>query len=160
MKKFSILAFMAVLAICFTSCDKNQSSFDIEDIETKAKITGKITANTGFDYLNQTVITQATGVTVVVEIPNSDLSPNSNAQGNARFTTYTDNNGEYTIEVPVAPKGANIVIKAEEYLGDYTTVSTIQYQVAYEKVVYQTAARNLSIKPNEIWQVNFEYKKK
>lgn len=118
------IAIMAILAICFASCEKEQSSFEIADIKTTANIRGTILQNLGQDFQDGKYIENivpAANKKVYVEINNSELAPN-NQNGVTIYETTTNANGEYNINIPVLYNGTSVTVKAEQFIGTYKEV--------------------------------------
>lgn len=142
------IALMAILAICFASCDKEQSSFEVADIKTTANVRGTILHNLGQDYNDGKYIENivpAAGKKVYVEINNSELAPSSQ-KGVTVFETTTNSKGEYSINVPVVYGGTKVTVKAEPFIGTYKQV----VDVDNNKPVFEENEGIYSIKNNEI----------
>lgn len=157
MKKSVLFALMAVMAFCFTGC-KEQSSFEVKDISTKATIMGKVIAITGRDKSYNDVKSNLSGKTVVIEISNSDLSPNGNANGYTTLTVVTDTEGDYSIEIPTVRDGANVTVRVADYTGQYSE-ETSSGEYKYSSVIYSASPKNVNIEPDQIKKCDLTYYK-
>lgn len=155
MKKNCILALMAILALCFTSCQKEQSSFEVADIQTTANVRGTILQNFGQEYKDGKHIqnlTPAAGRKVYVEIQNSELAPDDQ-DGVTVFETVTDGNGAYSIDVPVLYGGTTVTVKAEQFVGTYKNVVDVaDNKPIFEDIegVYAIQEKTITLNPNDI----------
>ena len=155
MKKLANIALMAILAICFASCEKEQSSFEVADIKTTANIRGTIMQNLGQDYKNGKYIENivpAANKKIYIEINNSELAPND-AKGVTVFETTTNENGEYEINVPVVYGGTEVTVKAEQFIGTYKKVVDVDNNLPiYEEKegVYDIEDDVFTLNPQDI----------
>ena len=148
MKNLINVAIIAIIATCFASCEKEQSSFEVADIKTTANIRGTILHNLGQDYNNGKYIENivpAANKKVYVEINNSELAPN-NPNGVTVFETTTNTNGEYSINIPVVYGGTEVTIKAEQFIGAYKEVVDVNNNIP----IYEESEGVYSIKKNII----------
>ena len=107
MKKVLIYAFAAVtLAFASTSCEKYDVSEPLE-LSSLPKVTIKGDMYAQLDKTNSTLENAPKDLKVTVSIPLSDYNPNSNASGNYFVTTVTDENGKFSVEIPVVSSGVN-----------------------------------------------------
>lgn len=144
MKLTKIFAtFVGILALTcsLASCnDEEQSSLNIDDIPGKATVIGHVSYNAGYEKFNdgwkdyQYVPAKGKKVFFYMQFSSLDAS-NS---GSKVYETITDNNGDYTIELPANNEGIEYSIKLESFEATKTerTVvpgsSPIEYE--YEKV--------------------------
>ena len=155
MKKLMNIALMAILAISFASCEKEQSSFEVSDIKTTANIKGIILHNLGQDYSNGKYIENivpAANKKVYVEIKNSQLAPNSQ-KGVTIFETTTNSKGEYSLNVPVVYGGTEVTVKAEQFIGTYKEVADVDNnQPIFEEKegIYNITNKTFTLNPKDI----------
>lgn len=157
MKKVLFLAFVAIMSVCFTGC-KRQTSFEVDDITTKAVIMGKVTAITGKDKAGNDVKSYVADRTVFIEISNNDLSPNGNANGYTTMTVVTDSEGEYSIEIPTVKNGVSVTVRVGDYTGQYSE-EDYYGEKKYTSVIYSALAKNIDIKPDQIKKCELTYER-
>ena len=149
---------MAVLAICFASCDKKQTSFDLSDIQTTARVQGTIMCYYGQDHkvvdgVNNYIYNMqpAAGRRVYAEVQNSEY--NAGSEGVTIFETTTDSVGAYCIDITVPTEGANVTIKADPFVAKYRKVVDVNdNNPVYEEVdyVFEVADKQINLGPNGI----------
>lgn len=162
MKRITNLMFVAIIslfAMLVSGCTEQQSSLDIEDIPTNAKITGALYYNAGYNYSNGQylrLIKPAASKKVYVEVLHSSFD--GSAQGYTSYETMTNENGEYEIVIP-AVKGTSVRIIGETFIDTYQKVASVSNNVpTFEKTetVY-TYTSELTVNPNDIKIKDGEY---
>lgn len=142
MKLTKIFAtFVGILALTcsLASCnDEEQSSLNIDDIPGKTTVIGHASYNAGYEKFNDgwknNQFVPAKGKKVFFYMQFSSLDPNNS--GSKIYETVTDNNGNYTIELPANNEGIEYSIKLESFEATKTekTVvpgsSPIEYEYA------------------------------
>ncbi len=169
MKKiFSIVAGFCAGALILTSCGKEeQTSFNIDDITTYAKVTGVVNCNATdvFSVNGERVenpIKLAVGKTVYVVVPNDQYK--DNAEGEKIFTGTIAEDGTYSISVPVAKATGYVVsVYAESFLYDVQENVKLDNNGNMEtktvKKLYKgTPVNNVALTPNvtEHRDLNYE----
>lgn len=162
MKRITNLMFVAIIslfAMLVSGCTEQQSSLNIEDIPTNAKITGALYYNAGYNYSNGQylrLIKPAASKKVYVEVLHSSFD--GSAQGYTSYETLTNEKGEYEIVIP-AVKGTSVRIIGETFIDTYQEVASVSNNVpTFEKTetVY-TYTSELTVNPNDIKIKDGEY---
>lgn len=150
--KFATLA-LAIVAL--TGCQKEQSSFDIEDVPGEAKIMGTLAYDAGQGYSNGTytqIIKAAANVRVVALVDNSTII--GTATGKTVYETKTDANGNYTITVPAHYNGAvSVEVSADPFFDNYSEVIDVENgapQFETKNVVFKLEPKTVSVTPNDV----------
>ena len=150
--KFATLA-LAIVAL--TGCQKEQSSFNIEDVPGEAKIMGTLAYDAGQGYSNGTytqIIKAAANVRVVALVDNSTII--GTATGKTVYETKTDEKGNYTITVPAHYNGAvSVEVSADPFFDNYSEVIDVENgapQIEVENVLFKLAPKTVSVTPNDI----------
>ena len=158
MKKLINLAVLAIIAMTFANCtDPVQSSFEIDDIPTKAKITGRLSYNAGMEFQNDIhlqLIKPAANKIVYFEIENASITPNgTTANGYTVFTDTTDANGVYCFEnIPAVYSGTNVTVRVENFIETYKEVKRVVNDVPeYEttETFYYIEPAQFTLMPNQ-----------
>ncbi len=139
MKKFFYLCLtLAVVALSACS-DDDQSSLNFGDIKGKAVIKGSVTYQPGYVKSDAGGVKQnvaASGAVVTVEVSNSEYA--DGAQGSKVYEATTDENGQYTIEIPAGVKNVVASVSVKDFEGTYSqyvnnsllTVSGVKYSTS------------------------------
>ena len=148
-------ATLALALVALTGCQKEQSSFDIEDVPGEAKIMGTLAYDAGQGYQNGTytqIIKAAADVRVVAVVDNSTIQ--STATGKTVYETKTDANGNYTITVPAHYNGAvSVEVSADPFIDNYSKVIDVENgapQIETENVLFKLPTKTVSVTPNDI----------
>lgn len=157
MKKLisKILTVSAVGIVVLTGCSKEQTSFDLEDIQTKAKIVGNLSYDAGQGYSSgqyTQLIKPAANTRVIAKVSNSSLSPNGESKGYTYYETTTDSNGAYELELPAVDYGTIVEIVPDMFKGTYNTVESVSNNTPKfnnEDVYYEVDGETFEIKPYE-----------
>lgn len=131
MKSIRLAAAFAMAAAMLASCSEEQSTFNIENVPGRCTLEGKIVYNQGTTYENGKFVYDykpAANIAVTVTVNNREY--NSSLEGESYFTTVTDENGAYSIEIP-APRG---LISATVTTADFRTTQSI-VKVENNKIV-------------------------
>ena len=147
MKKFFYL-FLTLAVVALSACsDDDQSSLNFNSIKGRAVIKGKVTYEPGFqkgasenEFIMQKVA--AAGAVVTVEVENSEYL--SGSEGTKSYEVTADENGEYSVEVPVGLKSINAKVTVKEFKGvSVSFVNSVLLTV--EGVKYETANGGTSV---------------
>lgn len=146
----------ALAIVAFTGCsDKEQSSFNINDIPGKAKIIGTFAYDAGQGFANGThtqLIKAASNVRVVAKVDNSTIL--SSSEGYTIYETYTDGNGNYSIEVPAHYKNdVSVQIVADPFFATYSRVVDVNKgnpTIEKEDVLFKLQEKTVTVTPNDI----------
>lgn len=118
MKRFNFAAIVAASAILLTGCSDEQSFFNVDSVPGRCVIEGTVTYNEGTSVENGTFAYNykpAANLEVVVTVPNSSYG--NNLKGNSTFTTTTDENGKYSIEIPATDNAVKATIRTADFRG-------------------------------------------
>lgn len=162
MKKIIFIAASFLAALCtLPSCNKEQSSFSIEDVPGKAQITGSLYINYGKSYVNGTLVDRmapAANMEVIARLSNNDFI--SGASGYTDYKTMTNINGEYSIKIPVLDKGVSVTVTVADILGvrsEFVNQSGSQAQLQDVRGVFSFSKNISGVKPGNIKIVNGEF---
>ncbi|NEN24173.1 hypothetical protein G3O08_11735 [Cryomorpha ignava] len=115
MKKVTFSAVAALmLAFAFTSCEKYDVSEPLE-LSSLRTVTIKGDMYAQLDKTNSNLEMAPADLKVTVAIPLSDYNPNNSSGGKHFVTTQTDENGKFSIQVPVVSSGINARISFESF---------------------------------------------
>lgn len=136
MRLFVSFALVASLILC--GCTKEQSELTLESITGSAVIKGQVHYNQGIKELNGAIyeeyLVPASGQTVSVEVSYSNYKQGS--QGKKTFSAETDENGNYSITIPVGATEISGVVKVEAFVGTYNEmVNGVSY--TREDAIYE-----------------------
>ena len=141
MKKFFYL-FLTLAVVALSACsDDDQSSLNFNSIKGRAVIKGKVTYEPGFQKgasENELIMQKvaAAGAVVTVEVENSEYL--SGSEGTKSYEATADENGEYTVEVPVGLRPIHAKVTVKEFKGvsvsfvnsALLTVEGVKYEAA------------------------------
>ncbi len=135
MRKLFYLAFAVVFLA--TACTEEQSSYSIESITDAAIITGTVQYNQGYKETSSGVyvngyLAPAENQTVLVRVGYDQYSATST--GEKVYETTTDENGKYSIEIPVV-NSINVTVEVVAFTGSYSTLLN-QSIVVLEEALY------------------------
>ncbi len=156
--QFKSIMVAIMIATVLVGCNKpkEQTSVNIEDFTEKATVIGKLIYNEGqslegTDYV--TTMKPAVDVTVTAVVANSEYSATTNGSGNLTFTTKTDEEGNFELEIPVTNDGVNVQLKTTNFVGQYRTIVDVengQAVYSYEEVVYSLEDKTFKLEPNDV----------
>lgn len=156
--QFKSIMVAIMIAAVLVGCNKpkEQTSVNIEDFTEKATVIGKLIYNEGqslegTDYVN--TMKPAADVTVTAVVANSEYSATTNGSGNLTFTTKTDEEGNFELEIPVTNDGVNVQLKTTNFVGQYRTIVDVengQAVYSYEEVVYSLEDKTFRLEPNDV----------
>lgn len=138
-KKFFYLC-LTVAVVALSACsDDDQSSFNFDNVKGKAVISGKVSYSPGYVKNDAGSIMQkeiANGAIVTVEVDNSEYL--GSAVGSKTYQTTADENGNYSIEIPVGAKSIQAKVSVKDYEGTYSeyvnssllTISGVKYSTS------------------------------
>lgn len=134
MKKNGILL-TALALLAMVGCENpEQSTLDFEEIGNKATISGVVTINKDG---NQTSIVPMAGSSVRAEVNYSEYS--STSTGVKVFEATTNENGEYTLEIPVGTKAIAVRVQPQ-----VLTVDGVWYTAPSSKVLTLTVGQKVT----------------
>ena len=128
MKNLKLSVIIAMIAMAMTSCVKNQTAFDFEDVPYYATIIGNVTYNDGYRIEENTTSTiEAKGLCIHVTVNNSDYSTKS---GKSVFFTNTDEKGNFKISIPCTLSGVSATITTDDFINlYYNSPGTYTYRI-------------------------------
>lgn len=164
----AIKAFAActIVAMVFAGCSEDQTSLDVNSVPGRAKIIGSLTYSEGtvLNESNQFVelIKPAANKEVVFTIPNSAYTGNQGNEGYSKFTTTTDANGKYEIEIPASIVEATpISIYPTDFTGKFYRVikennklKADTVEVVYRYDAYAPGNENTQVKSSQVNENN------
>ena len=147
MKKFLLYA-ASLATIAFTGCSKEQSELSVDDVKAKATISGKVTYDGGSYYDKTEAKTvslsdvAASNVTVVVKVENDNYTGDGGSF--LYFETQTDENGLFSIDVPVYNSLTATVYNLPFYgkWQEYDGESNVEYNNVLMKMTTKTVTAN------------------
>ncbi len=123
MKLTHFAASAALSLLVFTSCSEDQSSFDIQDVPGRCLIEGVIKYNEGTTVENGHFAHSykpAANLEVTVTVDNSNYG---DLRGESVFTTVTDSEGKYSIEIPAPRNTVDATITTADFRGTRTYIT-------------------------------------
>ena len=108
--KIAAVALVALL-VALQACN-NKSELNLDTFTGKATVTGYVEIHTYTESVEDYL--PAVGKTVVVEVANSEYC--NGAVGVKQFFGVTDENGKFSIEVPVTNKGVQATVYGESFV--------------------------------------------
>lgn len=152
--------------VMFSSCLKEQTSLEIEDIPGVAKVMGVVTYNEGQAYEGGKFVElkkPAANVELIVKVDNSTLSPNGQASGTTDYSTTTKEDGSFEVVVPAVDNGVTYTLFAPSFQGVYNTLSEKcikDGQIVFDKQegVFELSRKGAnSLHPGSVEVVNASY---
>ena len=122
MKKpnFLFVLALSVILLGFSGCKKvEQTELNIEDSQYSATIQGTLLYPAGMTATDFVGGTPVAGKTVFVDVPYSYYSGDPYVSGSKRFSTTTDSNGKFSIEIPAKVTSTNVTINVESFAGQH-----------------------------------------
>ena len=144
--KFTLIALL--MGLFLASCEKSESYLELDKVNGKATIQGVVTYNQGERKDGDQVVMYKqplANAEVVVSVNYSEYQERS--EGVKKYTTTTDENGKYSIDIPVGLKTINASVSVKSFRAEYysfdlvleeTKVNAL-YSVATPKEVALTA---------------------
>ncbi len=122
MKTIKLFAFCALgLTLLASGCTKEQSELTLSSISGSAVIKGQVRYNQGIKEIGSVMyeeyLTPAVGQTVSIEINYSSYK--SGSTGKESFTSVTDEEGNYSISIPVGANDISGTVEVKAFVGTY-----------------------------------------
>lgn len=140
--------FLTLAIVTLSACsDDDQSSLNFNSIKGRAVIKGKVTYEPGFQKGaadNELILQKvaAAGAVVTVEVKNSEYL--SGSEGTKIYEVTADENGEYSVEVPVGLRPINAKVTVKEFKG--VSVSFVNNALlTVEGVKYEAAGKDVTL---------------
>lgn len=156
---------LTMIVVALVGCSKEQSSFNIEDVPGKATIMGTLSYDAGQGYTNGVhtqLIKGAANVRVVAKVKNESIL--SSSKGYTIYTTQTDENGNYSLEVPADyDGGVSVQIMADPFFATYSKVVGVENakpEIESEEVLFTMQdSQEFNVTPNfiKIYDKSYEY---
>ncbi|MBR5434328.1 MAG: DUF3869 domain-containing protein [Bacteroidales bacterium] len=162
MKKF-LLYVASFATIAFTGCSKEQSELSIDDVQAKATISGKVTYDGGSYYDKTDAATvlldavAASNVTVVVKVNNKDYNGTDGTY--QYFETKTDENGNFSIDVPVYIAISNAEVYNLPFYAEWTeddNTSGEHVKKSYSNVLMKMTKTTVSANEKDVKYVTIK----
>lgn len=112
--------------VMFSSCLKEQTTLEIEDIPGVAKVMGVLTYSEGQAYEGGQFVElkkPAANVELIVKVDNASLSPNGQASGTTDYSTMTKEDGSFEVIIPAVDRGVSYTLFAPSFQGVCNTLS-------------------------------------
>lgn len=125
LSKLSVML-LASCAVLFTACEKEQTSFEVGDIPGRATVVGLLTYSQGQGFEDGKYVElykNAAGVTVQVEVNNSDYKANST--GKTTYSATTGEDGKFSISFPATANGVETTIRVLDKTGKFTVLDKV-----------------------------------
>lgn len=139
--------FLTLAIVTLSACSDDQSSLNFNSINGRAVIKGKVTYEPGFQKGaadNELILQKvaAAGAVVTVEVKNSEYL--SGSEGTKIYEVTADENGEYSVEVPVGLRPINAKVTVKEFKGvSVSFVNSVLLTV--EGVKYEAAGKDVTL---------------
>lgn len=124
---------VAMGLLMLTSCSEDQSTFDIQKVPGRCVIEGVVKFNEGttlqdghFSYTYK----PAADLDITIVVNNSEYG---NLEGYSTFTTTTDAEGKYSIELPAPLRNASVEILTADFRGVRTVITQENNQIVSKK---------------------------
>lgn len=130
----------ALAALTLVGCSDDQTTFNISKVPGHATVKGTIVFNQGTQIVDGKFVYDykpAANLPVYVTVNNSSYS--DALEGTTILTTYTDENGAYSIDIPASESSMEITIRTADFEGVHTFVE-VQNGKPYQKqenVIYR-----------------------
>ncbi|MDR2511831.1 MAG: hypothetical protein LBC89_05175 [Bacteroidales bacterium] len=134
MKKVIFLTAITAIAMMFTSCEKESKPVTVDSLP-KVIVSGYVKAD--FGELMQTAV--PAGTILNFSIPNSNYG---GASGNYIIQATTDNDGKYSVEIPVRTSPISLSVFGTNFTHSYKESSNVTYSK-----VYTLPAQALTVTP-------------
>lgn len=157
---FMCVTSLLFVTLFFTACSDEQSSLNVEDIPTNAKIVGTLCYDAGYNSVNGVnvrLIKPAANVKVYAEVDNSSYKNGSN--GYTRFETTTNARGEYEFVLPVV-NTTDVKIIGESFVDVYKMLDGVNNNVPQFKdvqTIYDLQS-NVQVSPYGIFVCDAVYR--
>lgn len=144
--KFTLIALL--MGLFLASCEKSESYLELDKVNGSATIQGVVTYNQGERLVSGQVVMfkqPLANAEVVVSVNYSEYQDGS--EGVKKYTTTTDANGKYSVDVPVGLKTIKASVGVKSFMAEYysydlvigeTKVNAL-YEVAEPEEVELTA---------------------
>ena len=122
--KIFLRGLCVAIPFIWCSCSPEQSELKLDDIKTYATISGQAVYHAGQAYneadgaYTLERAKPASGRKVFVEVKYDQYK--ANAQSTKIFETIVDDNGNYSISIPVKPDGITASIRMEDFVAGYS----------------------------------------
>lgn len=130
MKHLTKLAFAILTVLTFSACSEDQTAFNIEKVPGRATVQGTVTYNEGttlsggkFSYNYK----PAANLTIFVTVDNYSYA--GNLGGQTVFETTTDDNGKYSIELPVSNNMTTFSVRTAQFKGVQSTIEKVNNKI-------------------------------
>lgn len=157
MKLTHFAASAALSLLVLTSCSEDQSSFDIQNVPGRCLIEGVVKYNEGTTMENGHFAYSykaAANLEITVTVNNSEYGA---LRGESVFTTVTDSEGKYSIEIPAPRNTINATITTADFRGTRTYITDENNKVVTktQDVIFRGQS-SASIHSEGIVYANFE----
>ena len=166
MKNYIILIAAALTSAAFlTSCTKEQSTLTLDKIDGSATVTGTFTydagatrsaGSDGTEVIIDSHFVPAANQQVFVTVQNSEyISGQSGASGYQTFSGTTDQDGNFSITVPVGYTTISATVSAPSFIAS-KTVNVNGELIAVPNALYNSNTVHLTLANHYIYQSNLQ----
>ncbi len=165
--KFKMFAVIAVAAMAFMGCAKEESSLSIDDLPGRAKVKGTVYYSNEQKYIKETEDTDPmlkdlyvpkAEVKVLAKIDNASLDAGAN--GYTIFETTTDAEGRYEFEIPVPENGVEIELEALPFEGTKNSFDSLyrkEPKFSEKAGVFENGGETVRLLSNDIKNQDIKY---
>lgn len=160
---FKAAMLFASALVIFSSCLKEQSSLELENIPGQAKITGKVVLYEGTDLVDGAYVSlksPAADKEIIVKVDNGSYLT---GQPNYTYTDYkakTNEEGYFEVNIPATDGTVHYKIMAPSFVGEFTKVKGAENgEIVLEKVdgVYNVDLKEYQTTAGAIERKYIEY---
>lgn len=164
LSKLKTFAAVAVVAMAFVGCAKEETSMSIYDLAGRAKIKGFVSYNAK-DSLQEDGHIEGfwipkSDVEILAKISNAAISGNEDNEGYTEFRTRTNKEGYYEFEIPVPEKAIKVALRTEIFEGVRTSYDSLvnnKFYCSDKEGIFTSQDTTITIGANEIKSADFWY---
>lgn len=164
-----LLALSVSFLMILSSCVKEQTGLNVNNIPGRATIMGKLMLDKGTTYENGkyvNMLVPAANCQLVIKLKNADLSPSGNSKGYTDFNVTTGQDGSFQISVPAVDSGVSYEVVGTPFINPFFSISNKSDEneniiVEEHKAIYRYSYEGtLYLKPGSIEVVDGTYESK
>lgn len=139
------------MGLFLASCEKNESYLDLEKINGSATIQGVVTYNQGERLDGNSVVMfqqPLANAEVVVSVNYSEYQDKS--EGIKKYTTTTDANGKFSIDIPVGLKTINAKVGVKSFMAEYYSYDLVIGETKVNAIYEVSEEEEVSLTSNDL----------
>lgn len=139
------------MGLFLASCEKNESYLDLEKINGSATIQGVVTYNQGERLEGSSVVMfqqPLANAEVVVSVNYSEYEDGS--EGIKKYTTTTDANGKFSIDIPVGLKTINAKVGVKSFMAEYYSYDLVIGETKVNAIYEASREEEVSLTSNDL----------